>query len=126
MMKFSNYNIPVSQDNNPKIEPVKSETRRTSTKFACRDPYILAYGGKYYFYQSAGTPGVKCSVSDDLEHWSEPVMVYTIIKNGQKATESTSIKIGKHRGAKTQVWTTVTPHSANICHLYSPIVAQPL
>lgn len=81
MMKFSNYNIPVSQDNNPKIEPVKSETRRTSTKFACRDPYILAYGGKYYFYQSAGTPGVKCSVSDDLEHWSEPVMVYNTPEN---------------------------------------------
>ena len=75
-MKFSNFDIPVCEENKPKAKVIKSEKIKTSTKFACRDPFVLLYDGKYYFYQSAGASGMKCSVSDDLENWSEPVMVY--------------------------------------------------
>lgn len=81
MMKISNTNIPVKQENNPKIFPEKSENLKTSTLFPCRDPYILMYDGKYYFYQGAGERGITCTVSEDLENWSEKVTVFTVPEN---------------------------------------------
>ncbi len=79
-MKVSNLNIPVCEANDPKIE-IKPNFRKTSDKFACRDPYIMVYDGKYYFYQGCGSKGIICSVSPDLENWSEPVTVYTVPEN---------------------------------------------
>ncbi len=80
-MKISNYEIPVKKENDPVIKVVPSDTRKTSAKYGCRDPYILLYNGKYYFYQGAGSRGIICSVSDDLESWSEAVTVYTVPEN---------------------------------------------
>lgn len=80
-MKFSNLNIPVSDATKPKIVPVNTLNRKTSNKYPCRDPYILLYDNKYYFYQGAGSNGVICSVSDDLENWSDPINVLPIPEN---------------------------------------------
>ena len=79
-MKFSNLNIPVTEANNPKIKTVNTLNRKTSNKYGCRDPFILVYGDKYYFYQGTGK-GVICSVSDDLENWDDPVIVLPIPEN---------------------------------------------
>ena len=79
--KFSNRNIPVCEKNNPKILTTPNPNRATSKKFACRDPYILLYGDKYYFYQGAGSNGIICSVSDDLETWSDAVTVFKVPEN---------------------------------------------
>lgn len=80
-MKISNYAIPVKKENDPVITVVPADNRKTSAKFGCRDPYILLYDGKYYFYQGAGSRGIICSVSDDLENWSEAVTVFTVPEN---------------------------------------------
>lgn len=81
MMKISNMNIPVSTATNPKIMPGPASRLKTSEKFPCRDPFILLYDGKYYFYQGAGENGITCTVSDDLENWSEKVTVFTVPEN---------------------------------------------
>lgn len=73
-MKVSNLNIPISEKNNPRFIP-KTGERTTSGGVACRDPFILVYGGRYYLYRGTGK-GVVCSVSDDLEHWSDAVTVF--------------------------------------------------
>ena len=48
-----------------------------------RDPFILPIDGKYYLYGSRGPErnalplGLDVYVSDDLETWSEPIVVFT-------------------------------------------------
>ena len=80
-MKISNANIPVSEATRPAFTPAPSDNLRTSAKFPCRDPFILPYDGKYYFYQGAGKNGITCTVSNDLETWSEKVTVFTVPEN---------------------------------------------
>ena len=75
-MKFSNEYIPIAAENAPDLSLVKKGDLKTSTGFPCRDPFILPYDGKYYLYQSGGEKGLVCYVSDDLENWSQPVLVY--------------------------------------------------
>ena len=79
--KFSNRNIPVCEKNNPTIVTKPNPNRTTSGKFYCRDPFIMLYGDKYYFYQGADNKGIICSVSDDLEVWSDPVTVFAMPEN---------------------------------------------
>ena len=55
---------------------IPAAARKTSAGLPCRDPFILAYGGMYYLYHSAGPAGIACSVSGDLETWSAPALVY--------------------------------------------------
>ena len=40
-----------------------------------RDPFILAHGGKYYLYR-ASCPRIYVHISEDLENWSEPKVVF--------------------------------------------------
>ena len=79
-MKFSNLNIPVL-DKEVKLNLEYTQNRKTSEKLGCRDPFILLYDNKYYFYQGAGSRGVVCSVSDDLETWSDQVTVLPVPEN---------------------------------------------
>ena len=79
-MKFSNMDIPASPLTAPKIT-APAGTRQTSKGYGCRDPYIVPYDGKYYFYQGAGDRGILCSVSEDLENWSDPVVVFAVPEN---------------------------------------------
>ena len=81
MMKVSNMNIPVKAENNPKSYPTEIDTQKTSVFYGCRDPYILLYGGKYYFYRGMGGNGIGCAVSDDLENWSKPQTVFAVPEN---------------------------------------------
>ena len=79
-MKFSNQNIPVRDENKPKIKPEYTLNYKTSAKYPCRDPFIMLYDGKYYLYKGM-YKGVACLVSDDLENWSDPVVVLPIPEN---------------------------------------------
>ena len=79
-MKFSNYKIPVREENNPNVELEYTQGYKTSKKYRCRDPFILLYGDKYYFYKGTYS-GVVCLVSDDLETWSDPVKVFPLPEN---------------------------------------------
>ncbi len=56
----------------------------TREEIHIRDPYILPYKEKYYLY-GTGIPGAEnidlgrqfwCYISEDLEHWSEPVLCF--------------------------------------------------
>lgn len=47
----------------------------TSKVFPCRDPFIMPLDGKYYLYKN-NCGKIVCHVSYDLEHWSEPIVVY--------------------------------------------------
>ncbi len=71
-IKFlSNTNI----DFKPKQADLTMGARRTSTKLACRDPFIMPLDGKYYLYKTEG--GKLCVlVSGDLEHWTDPIVVF--------------------------------------------------
>ncbi len=53
--------------------PVKRENLRV------RDPYVLAYEGKYYMYGTCLSQGegYGCVVSEDLENWSENIQIFT-------------------------------------------------
>ncbi|MBQ7347166.1 MAG: family 43 glycosylhydrolase [Clostridia bacterium] len=73
-MKFSNLNISVKDLK--KAIPAELSVKKNE-KLACRDPFILLYGDKYYLYRSAGAAGIQCCVSDDLENWSTPITVFT-------------------------------------------------
>ena len=77
-MQISNLNIP--KDARTKRIIPQEFTQKTSERIYSRDPFILLCDGKYYFYQRAEN-GVCCSLSLDLENWSEPVMVYTMPKD---------------------------------------------
>ncbi len=55
---------------------VPGSGRTTSGRLYCRDPFILPCGGLYYLYHSGGKRGILCSVSPDLENWSEPAVVF--------------------------------------------------
>ena len=44
MMKFSNYKIPVREENNPNVKLEYTQGYKTSKKYRCRDPFILLYG----------------------------------------------------------------------------------
>lgn len=72
-MKVSNLNIPVTVRPTNPIE----RNRLVSEHLYCRDPFILLYGDTYYLYHR-GREGkqILCSVSDDLEHFSDPVVVF--------------------------------------------------
>jgi beta-xylosidase len=74
-MHVSNLNIPVSVV--PNLPTKETYRHLTSERLYCRDPYILLYGDTYYLYHR-GTEGkrILCSVSDDLEHWSDPITVF--------------------------------------------------
>jgi len=74
-MKISNLHIPVKEG--LKMNIPTDVAFKTSEKFSTRDPFIMLYDNKYYFYAWAGVKGVRCYVSDDLENWSAPVPVYT-------------------------------------------------
>ncbi len=88
-MKVSNLNIPVRPENKPTIVPEFHDVhtnpdtkRKTSAKFACRDPFIMLYDNRYYLYQERGDEKmIICSVSDDLENWSDPVTVFSVPEN---------------------------------------------
>ncbi len=75
-MKVANLNIPTSAKNDPTKIPSFTEGRTTSLGYAIRDPYILLYGDKYYMYHSLGKAGIGCSVSENLENWSDSVTVF--------------------------------------------------
>ncbi len=87
-MKVSNLNIPVHEKNKPTVVPTFHDVqtnpntkRKISAGFPCRDPFIMLYDNRYYLYQGAGENGLICSVSDDLESWSDPVTVFTVPEN---------------------------------------------
>ena len=91
-MKISNQNIPVDKRIGEKLKNFTltyNENAKTSRGVACRDPFILLYGDKYYLYQSVINTAIEswdshnicCRVSEDLEHWSDPVVVFKPPKN---------------------------------------------
>lgn len=87
-MKVSNLNIPVRPENRPVIVPTFEDVRnnpnsknRLSAGFPCRDPFIMLYDNRYYLYHGASESGIFCSVSDDLEVWSDPVKVFAVPEN---------------------------------------------
>lgn len=43
------------------------------------DPQVLLWEGKYYCYATSSDEGFYCWSSDDLIHWSEPVMCFRAI-----------------------------------------------
>ena len=55
------------------------EYPKPTESFSIRDPFVLAYDGKYYMYGTgAGAGGYYgCYVSEDLENWAGPYAVYT-------------------------------------------------
>lgn len=55
------------------VYPLKQDEIRV------RDPYILAYDGKYYMYGTclSNGKGYGCCVSEDLENWSERIQIFT-------------------------------------------------
>lgn len=57
--------------------PIKRENLRV------RDPYVLAYEGKYYMYGTCLSQGqgYGCVVSEDLENWSERIQIFTPDEN---------------------------------------------
>ncbi len=75
-VQFSNMDIAVRPENKPGIEPCFARGVRRGQKLPCRDPFVLAYDGKYYLYHSLGRAGLGCRVSADLENWSESVRVF--------------------------------------------------
>lgn len=75
-MRFSNLNIPVREENIPKIVPSFEKPSLLSEGVPCRDPFIMLYNDSYYLYKTLGDKGIGCQVSDDLETWSEPVTVF--------------------------------------------------
>ena len=82
-MKVSNMNIPYNPEHAKKLDGLKYGNKNNSN-IRCRDPFIMPYGGKYYFYQTAtehDCKGIVCYVSDDLQNWSDPVMVFTPPEN---------------------------------------------
>ncbi len=42
------------------------------------DPFVLRVGGTYYLYATSFVDGFYCRTSEDLIHWSEPHMAYTM------------------------------------------------
>lgn len=76
-MWISNLHIPHNAKNDPKTRIPSSDAVTTENGIHIRDPYILLYNGRYYLYHSLGKNGIGCRVSEDLEHWSESVTVYT-------------------------------------------------
>ena len=80
-MKFANEFIPVFKENQPNPDLIKKGTATTSGKFSVSDPFIMPYDGKYYMYTGCKEEGMYCHVSDDLEHWSQPIMVYKTPEN---------------------------------------------
>lgn len=72
-MYLSNLNIP---DNGNKVMiPANMRACRTSDGIGCRDPFILLYDKHYYLYRTRNGK-IECLIGEDLEHWSEPVVVY--------------------------------------------------
>lgn len=74
-MRISNYNIPVKAGE--KLNIPTGIAYAKGDKVPCRDPFIMLYGDKYFFYKGGGAKGICCSVSDDLETWSPAVTVFT-------------------------------------------------
>lgn len=72
MDKVSNQNIPAKQTTRKPSDKIVV----TTDEFLTRDPFIMLYNNQYYFYGSSFGNGVRCLVSDDLELWREPVLVY--------------------------------------------------
>lgn len=77
-MRISNLNIPNTARTKRYI-PQKIKQKMSEMIYS-RDPFIMLCDDKYYFYSKAEN-GVSCSLSLDLENWSEPVMVYTMPKD---------------------------------------------
>ena len=77
-MKISNINIPSTVHSKRDIP--NEILKRTSEKIFIRDPFVMLCGDKYYLY-ARDKNGVCCYVSDDLENWSKPIMVYTMPKD---------------------------------------------
>lgn len=80
MVAVSNMNIPVFEENKPTAK-VEMSDLTTSKGVFCRDPFIMPYDGKYYLYRTEGEGGIACLVSDDLEHWSKPCVVFAVPEN---------------------------------------------
>ena len=73
-MKISNQNIQV---NKPVVIPSELKYKKVEEGIAVRDPFILLYGDKYYLYKRDGVNNkIVCQISDDLESWSEDIIVY--------------------------------------------------
>ena len=81
VMKFSNENIPVREENKPCLPKNLGVAYSSGEKVPCRDPFILPYDGKYYLYQTANEKGIVCLISDDLKTWAEPITVYSPPEN---------------------------------------------
>ena len=67
-----------------------------------RDPYILAFNGKYYLYKANNLEEpehVVVQVSEDLENWSdEEKTVYTFPKDSWKQAEIWAPEVHEYRG----------------------------
>ena len=57
--------------------PIKRENLQV------RDPFVLAYEGKYYMYGTCLSQGegYGCVVSEDLENWSEKIQIFSPDEN---------------------------------------------
>ena len=54
------------------------EYTRLTADINIRDPFILVHDGKYYMYGTCLTEvGYGCVVSEDLEHWTDSIPVFT-------------------------------------------------
>ena len=84
-MIVSNMNIPYAPTKafEEKLKMLRYG-KYTRENIYCRDPFVMRYGDKYYFYVTITTrepKGMMCYVSEDLENWSDPVVVYTPPEN---------------------------------------------
>ncbi|MFH1476343.1 MAG: hypothetical protein ABIH24_02460 [Verrucomicrobiota bacterium] len=66
---------------NPIISPDRCKWMDSGACAACRDPHVLIEKDICYLYFSCitkfGYPAIGCATSEDLAHWSAPVIVYT-------------------------------------------------
>ena len=71
-------NVP---DFEPELPLTYNGNYKTSGLLACRDPFVLHAGKRYYLYRNHGRDGIVCCVSENLENWSDPVYVYRTPEN---------------------------------------------
>lgn len=81
-MKFSNEYIPVTKENEPRCEVDFRHGLKAGERVHCRDPFIMPYNNRYYLYKTIDEFGIKgkgieCLVSEDLQNWSLPIVVFT-------------------------------------------------
>lgn len=72
-MLISNQNI--TNITGKCLIPENTNVFKLSDKIPCRDPFIMLYDNHYYLYKTDDNK-IKCMVSQDLEMWSEPQVVF--------------------------------------------------